>query len=184
MRETASRYYQDSIRQEFLRTEGDVEPAIYLDTGEVSIDQVEIHDASGKPSSVVETGKAMSICIHYTLREPVKDLVFHVGFVTSDMLRITVFNSLDEPFPLANERQGTVISYIPRLPLMPGVYALFVSVTRANNISLFKGDNLAIFQVVDPSFYYIRRNMDLVALDVKWSFRQREKRSIQSKADL
>ncbi|MHA1835075.1 MAG: Wzt carbohydrate-binding domain-containing protein, partial [Candidatus Baldrarchaeia archaeon] len=145
-------------------------PAIYLDTGEISFDTIEIRDASGKPSDSVETGKAMTIVLRYTLRRPIKDLVFHIGFVTPDLLRVTVFNSLDEPFPLINEKQGTVECHIRKLPLMPGTYGLLVSVKRTNNISLFKGENLVNFKVVDPTFTYIRRNMELVAFDVEWRF--------------
>ena len=56
---------------------------------------------------------------------------------------------------------------------MPGVYGLFVSVTRKNNISLFKGENLLVFRVVDHEFSYIRKNMELVAFDVTWKFPQK-----------
>lgn len=173
MRKVASQYYRDIIRQEFKRLGQQTKAVIFVDTGEISFDAIEIQDASGKVSNTVETGKPMSICFRYTLKEPIEDLVFHLGFVTSDMLRITIFNSLDEPFPFNKEKQGIVECHIEKLPLMPGVYGLFVSVTRKNNISLFKGENLLVFRVVDHEFTYIRKNMELVALDVTWKFPQK-----------
>ncbi len=169
MRKIASQYYCNSTQEELVHIKK-TKPSIYLDTGEISFEAIEIRDASGKTSDSVETGKAMSIFLYYTLKQPIEDLVFHIGFVTSDLLRITVFNSLDEPFPLANEKQGHLECYIRKLPLMPGTYGLFISVTRTNNVSLFKGENLVFFRVVDPTFIYIRRNMELVTFDVEWKF--------------
>jgi len=178
MRKVASQYYRNTIRQEFKRLGQQTKPVVFVDTGKISFDAVEIRDASGKVSNTVETGKAMSICIRYTLQEHIKDLVFHLGFVTSDMLRITVFNSLDEPFPLGKDLHGIVECHIEKLPLMPGGYGLFFSVTRKNNISLFKGENLLIFSVADHEFNYIRKNMELVAFDVKWKFQKNRGKNV------
>jgi ABC-type polysaccharide/polyol phosphate transport system ATPase subunit len=170
IREVASQYYQDAVHQGFNRLRQKQLPVIFQDSGEVSLEEIAIRDPNGKPCNTVETGQDISICLRYRLQKNIEDLVFHFGFVTSDMLRLTVFNSLDEPFPLSQETQGIVECHVRKLPLMPGAYGLFLSITRSNSISLFKGENLVAFKVVDPSFVHTRRNMELVALDVKWDF--------------
>jgi ABC-type polysaccharide/polyol phosphate transport system ATPase subunit len=170
IRQVASQYYQDTVHQGFNRLRDQQLPVIFQDSGEVSLEEIAIRDLHGKPCSTVETGQDVSIYLRYRLKKNIEDLVFHFGFVTSDMLRVTVFNSLDEPFALSKETQGVVECHIKKLPLMPGAYGLFLSITRSNSISLFKGENLVAFEVVDPSFLYTRRNMELIALDVKWDF--------------
>jgi len=170
MREVASRYYQETLADELRRVKSGRVSVVYANAGVVHFEAIEIWDAAGRPADSVEVGKAMSVVIRYRLQQPVRDLAFHIGFVTSDMLRITTFNSLDEPFPPGCESWGVVECHIEKVPLMPGTYGLYVSVTCAHNVQLFKGENLAFFQVTDPSFHYTRRNTDLFALDVRWRF--------------
>jgi lipopolysaccharide transport system ATP-binding protein len=176
MREAASKYYGDSIRMELDSVRSKLRPTVYIDTGEIILEKLEILGASGRRTNSVETGKPMSIVIQYRIKAPIEDLVFHLGFVTPDLLRVTVFNSLDEEFTLGKDKRGVVECYIPKLPLMPGAYGLFISITRASTISLFKGENLIMFEVLNPEFNYIRRNMELFAVDVEWKFRPPEGR--------
>ena len=170
MRDIAARYYRDSVREELRRVDGKTHPVVYFDSGEITFTAMELVDSSGNVTRSFRTGEPMMIRIAYSLRKPLKDVVFHLGFVTSDMLRVAVFNSIDERFPPACETHGTVECSIEKLPLMPGVFGLVLSVTRSNNISLFKGDNLIMFEVTDPSLDYIRRNMEMLAIDVNWRF--------------
>ena len=173
MRKVATRYFEETTKEyrTRLQQEGRLSSQIYLDTGEVCFESIEILDASGRVTDFVETGQPMSIRIKYKLKEPMPAITFHFGFLTPDLLRLAVFNSIDQPNPLAMNTEGGVECRVRKLPLMPGIYGLFISVsTTDDNRALFKGENLLHFQVNDPTFEYTRRNMELVVIDTDWRF--------------
>jgi len=172
MRSVASQYYQQSIHHEFIRQQKDAHPAIYKDTGQIVFDSITILDNDGKPSKQVETGKAMSIRMEYTLTEPVEDLLIYFGFLTVEMIRLGRFSSSGEPSPPADRMKGVVECTIPTCTLLPGSYSLFVS-AGTPEFNFFKGENLLLFQVTDPSFDYIQQNFDYIVFDTEWNYSSR-----------
>jgi len=171
MRKVTATYFEETTKgyKARLQQEGRLQPQIYLDTNEVSFEAVDILDATGSIAESVETGRPMSIRVKYKLKESVPALSFHFGFVTPDLLRLAVFNSIDQPNPLHMDTEGIVECHIKKLPLMPGIYGLLISVSTFDR-ALFKGENLLHFQVNDPSFEYVRHNMELVVIDAEWRF--------------
>ena len=170
MGEVGAEYLADVMDEEWRRLHAEAAPHVFHDTGHVRIERIDLLDDSGEPAESFETGRPVTIRMAYSLAEPVPDLAFHFGFVTSDLLRLTTFNSLDEPFPLGEAARGVVECRLPSLPLLPGVYGLFVGVTRATMESFFKGENLKRLWVRDPGLQASRRNTGLVALEAEWGF--------------
>ena len=170
MGEVGAEYLADVMDEEWRRLHAEAAPHVFHDTGHVRIERLDLLGDSGEPSESFETGRPMTIRMAYTVVEPVPDLTFHFGFVTSDLLRFTEFNSLDEPFPLGRDTRGVVECRLPSLPLLPGVYGLYVSITRADLTSFYKGESVKRLRVRDPGLRASRRNTGLVALDTEWTF--------------
>ncbi len=168
MNEVSSNYFKNAVVNQYKRITEKNAPVIYFDSEDINITDIYFVDSSGQRVNTIETGQDCQIRLHFRLTKNIDDLVFHIGFVTSDLLRLTVFNSIDEKIDFKGWRSGVISCNLNKIPLMPGVYGLFVSVTRSNNIMLFKGEGLRYIKVIDSSYVFIRRNMDLVALDVSW----------------
>jgi len=169
IREVSSNYFKKAISDRYNHAKDKNRPVIYYDSKEIEIDEIQFLNSNGHQVDTVETGKDFQISIHFTLNKNIPDLIYHIGFVTSDLLRLTVFNSIDADIDFKGWKSGTIICRIKKLPLMPGVMGLFISITRSNNITLFKAENMKYIKIIDNSYLFVRRNMDFVALDVDWN---------------
>lgn len=169
IREVSSNYFKKAITDRYNHLRDNNRPVIYYDSKEIEIDEIQFLNSNGHQVDTVETGKDFQISIRFTLNKNIPDLIYHIGFVTSDLLRLTVFNSIDADIDFKGWKSGTIICRINKLPLMPGIMGLFISITRSNNITLFKAENMKYIKIIDNSYLFVRRNMDFVALDVDWN---------------
>ncbi len=169
IREVSSNYFNKAISDRYNHVKDKNRPVIYYDSKEIEIDEIQFLNSNGHQVDAVETGKDFQVSIHFTLNKNIPDLIYHIGFVTSDLLRLTVFNSIDADIDFEGWKSGTILCRIKKLPLMPGVMGLFIGISRSNNITLFKAENMKYIKIIDNSYLFVRRNMDFIALDVDWN---------------
>lgn len=170
-------YYRENIMDRIKGIQSLGQNRVYTiqDTGEVQFSDFEFLDHEGKPTDTVETGRSMKIRARYEFKESMPSAVFHFGFSTSDMLRLSIFNSVDSINMIEMETEGVVECTIEDFRFMPGIYSLIVIVEeRAGGRRLFHGENLAFVQVHDSTFEHIRYNMGLMSVNADWKFYQEQ----------
>ncbi|WP_460936100.1 ABC transporter ATP-binding protein [Phycicoccus ginsengisoli] len=96
-----------------------------LGSGEVRITAVEYLDGSGAATPVLLTGEPAGFRLHYEAKEPLRDVVFGLGFHHESGVIVAGPNSgVGEPVVPELQERGTVDFTVPRLSLQPGVYEL------------------------------------------------------------
>ena len=94
-------------------------------SGEARIDQIELLDAAGRPTTSVRTGDEVTVRLHYSTREPVERPVFGIAVHSLDGVAVTGPNTRDADLvPDKIDAPGTVDLLVPRLLLLPGTYDL------------------------------------------------------------
>ncbi len=94
-------------------------------SGEVRVERLELLDAAGRPTTVVATGDAVTVRLHWAAREPVERPVFGVAVHSLAGVEVTGPNTRDADLvPDKVDGSGTVELHVPRLLLLPGTYDL------------------------------------------------------------
>ncbi len=97
-------------------------------SGEGRIDRVELLDSNGRPTTVVRTGDAVTIRLHYSTQEPIERPVFGLAVYRLDGVHVTGPNTRDAGcVPDRIDGPGQVDLRIDRLLLVPGSYDLSAS---------------------------------------------------------
>lgn len=102
-----------------------------LGSGEVRIAGLEYLNETGSPQPVLLCGDSATFRIRYTATEPLRDVVFGLGFRHETGVTLAGPNSENGPAPvpvLASE--GFVDFHVPRLSLQPGNYEVSVAVVK------------------------------------------------------
>lgn len=127
-------------------------------------------DDQGQTITGIRTNDALTVRLRVKTDHPVDDPVMAVGFVTSDMLMV---GAVGNEFHVS--RRGIIAGEtifecrFPRLPLLPGVYALRMKMRDASSALLLSGDRVAILHVQPGED--MRFGLDkagLVYLDAEW----------------
>lgn len=171
MKTVVKSYYEENTIERRDATGEQVvkdKPHVILDTKEIAFDWVSFHDENGDQTDTVETGKPMIIRTKYRLKEPMPT-AFHFGFVTPDLVRLAIFNSIDQENPLENEVEGIVECKVKSLPLLPGTYGLVVSVATIKEYrAIYKGENQAFLKVVDTEQKFTSKNAEIFIVEAEW----------------
>lgn len=123
----------DVIDQYIGAVQPDRRPAASSETRwgsqEVVIEQVELLDARGRPTTHLHTGERMTIRLAYDAPEPVHDPVFGLEILSLEGMLVTSPNTRDVSVDLNRiHGRGFVDLDIDHLMLLPGTYDITVSV--------------------------------------------------------
>lgn len=98
-------------------------------TGEIRLEQVQLLDSSGKPTTRTRTGEAVTLRLEFATTEPVERPVFGFGIARVDGVGVTGPNMKDcDVIPEKLDGTGYVDYRIDWLPLLPGTYDVNVSI--------------------------------------------------------
>lgn len=134
----------------------------------VEIDAVRLVNGDGKESSAFRTGEPMTIRVDYTAHERIVEPIIGIGIATVDSLYVSGFTNELENGGTCLQGKGTFECYIPRLPLLNGVYGVWLKIKDQNGGTLGGGQNWAFFQVIVPG--KIRRAVDhgFTLIEARW----------------
>jgi len=107
-------------------------------TGEVRYLAVDLVDAAGRTTSLVEPGDPLVVQAHYRADQRVESPVFQIAIIDVDTgLVITTATSrgAGDPGPVTGE--GTIECRFPTLPLRPRQYVLRLSITDALQLASY-----------------------------------------------
>ena len=118
--------------QDQARPEG--EPG-RLGSGEARVTGVELLDAEGKPGSVLVTGEAATIRLHYAAKVPLDEVEFGLAFVHESGITVAGPNSSRVvPTPSLAAGEGHVDFHIPNLLFQPGSYDVTTAIVRQGHV--------------------------------------------------
>ncbi len=142
-------------------------------TDDVQVLDVELLDTSARPTDLIPYKSDFSIRLRLIAHKDLKSPFFWIGFHTTDFLYLTQHAS-DRQLKMEKLRSGQyeVMCKISKCPLLPGVYALWLSIGEGlGSNNLFAAENLVHFQVTsnpeEPLSSGYREGF--FALDAQWS---------------
>lgn len=128
--------------------------------------------AGGAEASELPLGSDVEVEVRFTLMRAQDELNFTLGVHTTDLFFIGVSGS-DKQLQVPRMEAGShaIRCTLRRLPLVAGVYAVHFGVeTGLSNSPLFRGDNLASFEVsADARERSLSERRGVIALDAAWS---------------
>jgi lipopolysaccharide transport system ATP-binding protein len=106
-----------------------------LGSGEVRVTGVELLDAAGKPGSVLVTGEAATIRVHYAAKVALSEVEFGLAFVHESGITVAGPNSSRlVPTPAVAAGEGHVDFRIPQLLFQPGSYDITTAIVRSGHV--------------------------------------------------
>jgi ABC-2 type transport system ATP-binding protein len=142
-------------------------------SGEIRIEQVQLLDANGKPTTRTRTGDAVTLRLEFATTEPVERPVFGFGIGRIDGVGVTGPNMKDyEAVPEKLDGRGFVDYRIDWLPLLPGTYDVNVSVFDFNIARQYDGRVHALRFDVDRGEPGER--LGVVSFNGKWEITETE----------
>ncbi len=99
-------------------------------SGEVTIEDIEILDASGRAVTSMRTGDRVTFRLHYRANQPIDKPVFAFGIHTLEGMHVTSPNTRDGAYtPDRIEGTGHLDLVVDRLLLVPGTYDIGASIS-------------------------------------------------------
>lgn len=116
------------------------------------IASVQLHDESGQPQLIFQTGDRLVIDIEYQADAPVEGPVFGIAIHRHDGVHVTGPNTAFAGLNLQTLTSTGVVRYeLPALPLLDGLYHLTVAiVNHDNSVILDYHDKRYPFRVLNP----------------------------------
>jgi hypothetical protein len=107
-------------------------------SGDVRVTRLEYLDATGRPRRVGVAGSALTIRMHYEVREPVPAGVFGLGFHGENGVHVAGPNTAaaGQP-PYVLDKDGYVDYELDPLPFAPGLYSIEVAVTDGTLLHVY-----------------------------------------------
>jgi lipopolysaccharide transport system ATP-binding protein len=152
--------------------ESNVEGRHVRKTGEVELEVIELLDKDGKKATEFFMGDAMTIRSVFSARRSVESPEVHVGFHTTDFFYIaSMGDGHIVERPDLGEGLNVVECHLPSLPLMPGTYAVRLSVLDKYPREMFYGEMLKTFTVNAHGDKTARMPaLGVVHIPAEWSF--------------
>ncbi len=136
-------------------------------SGEIRVERVSLLDASGKSTTRVRTGDAMTVRLEFVATEPVERPVFGLGIARIDGAEVTGPNTRDaEIVPDKIEGRGHVDYRIDRCLLLPGTYDVSVAIFDYTISQPFDARNRALRFDVEHGTPFQRHG--IITLDGSW----------------
>ncbi len=121
-------------------------------SGNVSIVNIQVMDASNEAKTVFATDEPIIIRVFYTVKKRVEDADFGIGIFRNDGLQCYGTNTRIEQFPMFNlEKDGSFELRLKAFSLLPGKYWLDLAVETVNGLPVdyyTKAVFLEIYSVV------------------------------------
>jgi lipopolysaccharide transport system ATP-binding protein len=120
-------------------------------TGEAEFLDVFFTDVNGRRTDIVEFGNDCKVCFRVRVNKPLKNPIFVFGVHTTDFVKVTTTTSPPAiRASLLPVGVHELLFSIERLPLLPGVYSVRLSIDVEEPIkNIFYGENMLHFSVVD-----------------------------------
>jgi len=136
---------------------------------------IEILDAAGSPTRVAEPNGSIAARLLVQVNEQLRDATVGIGVHTPDLLFLATVNTEDHlQIPVLSVGLHEITCTIPKLPLVPGPYALRVGITTgASAHTVYYGEHLASFQVQSSVARRLSAaNRDgFLALEASWALK-------------
>lgn len=115
----------DVYRASLMRHNQGMENALQAGTREITIEQVELLDACGRPQAEQRMGEALTMRIHYQAQESVRDPVFNVALHVLNGQQVTGIRSDSDGLRTGDfYGSGYVDIVVPALNLLPNIYTI------------------------------------------------------------
>ena len=145
-----------------------------LGSNDIQIVDVQMENASGQHTEIVEYKADVSVRIRFLARTPLKVPVFLLGVHTTDFLYLTRNHSERQvKVDLLEPGDYEVVCKISRFPLLPGIYAILFGIGEGLVTTwLFYAENLVNFQVTSNAMEALSADDrgSFLALDARWSY--------------
>ena len=107
-------------------------------SGEAKIEKIELLGPSGEPTSLVNTGDAVSLRLHYRAKERITAPVFGVSIDTREGIFVWGLHGIDACYVPTSIEPGTghLDVNIPRLALNPGSYTISAAIQNHDMTSV------------------------------------------------
>lgn len=155
--------------QEEIEEAGTVETASKnrWGSGEAVMDSVEIRNAAGEACTEFEPGEAATVCIHYTAKHAVTDLVVGLAIYRSDQTYILGTNTMIDHLGHSTiEGQGTIELKLTDLALIADTYTLDLAFHKPDGFAYDFWREAVRFQIKSN-----REESGIVSLKHEWTFR-------------
>ncbi len=143
-------------------------------SGEVELTDIDVLDAHGAVVDTVKYEAPFAVRIRMRVVREITDVIFELGFHTSDFLYIATLTS-DTRLALPRLARGDheIVCRFDRMPLLPGVYSLRLHVGQGfANHGVFSGESLRDFRVeLGEREVPIACRQGFVEIDGQWSAR-------------
>lgn len=135
--------------------------------GMARIQQIELLGENGKEQQIFETGKDMTIRLHYHINHPVEDAVIGIGIFRTDGVHVYGVNTrIDKLEEYRLEKDGIVDISLKHVNLMPGQYTLDLAIESGQGIAV---DYYREAKTIE--FYSTKEDVGLVRIDHEWGIR-------------
>lgn len=137
-------------------------------SGEVTIDELEVLGADGRPLDLVRTGERITLRVRYSAAAPVAHPVFTLALHTLEGTLVTNPNTRDAGFhPEQVSGSGYLDLMVDQMPLLPGTYDLSGSITDSSGLHIFDHRHRALRFDVEAGAR--RDGSGLVTMNGRWA---------------
>lgn len=132
--------------------------------GMARIQKIELLDDKGVDSTLFETGKNMTVKLHYHVRQKVEDAVIGIGVFRTDGVQVYGTNTrIDKLAEFSLEKDGMVYLVLKNINLMPGQYTLDFAIESGMGLPV---DYYREAKKVE--FFTTKDDVGLVRINHKW----------------
>lgn len=132
--------------------------------GMARIQKIELLDDNGLDGTLFETGKDITVRLHYHVRQKVEDAVIGIGIFRTDGVHVYGTNTrIDKLDQFSLEQDGTVSLTLENVNLMPGQYTLDFAIESGMGLPVdyFK-------EAKKVEFFTTKDDVGLARINHKW----------------
>ena len=142
------RYFEEAMDSKGFLANGGLPPNTRPGTGDLRIQKIEILNAGGQRTDEVYTGEALTIRVHYEIKEALWEPNFSIRIIDPHNAVVLAFDSTASRKGKEIRNGGYIDCIIQELPLMPNIYTVQVKV--AGDVLLDAHENAGEFGVKCP----------------------------------
>lgn len=132
--------------------------------GMARIQKIELLNEKGEDVSLFETGKNVTVRLHYHVKQKVEDAVIGIGVFRTDGVQVYGTNTrIDKLAEFSLEKDGAVCLILEKVNLMPGQYTLDFAIESGMGLPV---DYFREAKKVE--FFTTKDDVGLTRIDHKW----------------